>query len=131
MIEIGTELATLIDQVKVANGWTDPDLVRNAARHGHELTKSNISRYRNERPLISIKGEIVLALAAGLDTSPSRIAEAAIRSMGIPMAQPESVSAESAIGGDISLSTRDREILLSTLARMRVDPEPTANRTKE
>ena len=105
--------------------------MRNAARHGHELTKSNISRYRNERPLISIKGEIVLALAAGLDTSPSRIAEAAIRSMGIPMAQPESVSAESAIGGDISLSTRDREILLSTLARMRVDPEPTANRTKE
>ncbi len=59
-------IGQLIDSVKLANGWSDPDLVANARGSGYELTKSNISRYRNEQPLISIKGDSVRALAAVL-----------------------------------------------------------------
>lgn len=33
-------LGQLIDSVKLANGWSDPDLVANARGSGYELTKS-------------------------------------------------------------------------------------------
>lgn len=69
-------IGDLIDSVKVANGWSDPDLVRNAKRKGFVLSKSNVSRYRLEDPLVSMTANFTRALAAALDVPESRVAAA-------------------------------------------------------
>lgn len=120
-------LAQLIDGVKAANRWSDPDLVRNAKKRGHELTKSNISRYRNENPLISIKGEIIEALADALGVSVAQVATAAVQSMGIPLPVYDTPSAEQAVRLDPELSIRDKDMLLSMLQRMRDSTKESAD----
>lgn len=112
-------LAQLIDSVKAANNWSDPDLVDNARRRGHDLTKSNISRFRNENPVISIKGSIIEALADALGVSAGQVATAAIQSMGIALPVYDTPRVEQAIRVDPELSARDKEMLLSMLERMR------------
>ncbi|WP_411815608.1 hypothetical protein [Gordonia sp. SND2] len=114
-----TPLAQLIDSVKTTNGWSDPDLVRNADKRGHTLTKSNISRYRNENPLISIKGSVIEALAAGLRVSVSHVAVAAVQSMGISLPSYDMPTVEQAIRLDASLSDRDRQVMMATLSGIR------------
>lgn len=116
------QLAQLIDGVKAANGWSDPDLVKNAKEKGHVLSKSNISRYRN--PLVSIKGEIILALAAGLRVAPSQVAVAAIQSMGIQLAQYDAATPEQAISLDTQLSSRDKASLLALIGQLRDSAAP-------
>ena len=111
------QLTQLIDGVKAANGWSDPDLARNAKEHHHDLSKSNISRLRNE--LVSIKKELIHALAAGLRVPPAQVAIAAIESMGIPLPQYELPTPEQSIRNDTALSERDRDTLLVLLKRMR------------
>lgn len=105
--------------MKALNDWSDPDLVRNASARGHSLTKSNISRYRNENPLVSIKGSVIEALAAGLRVSVAQVATAAIESMGIALHAYEAPSIEQAIELDPALSERDRVVLLATLKGLR------------
>ncbi|WVX88105.1 helix-turn-helix DNA binding domain protein [Gordonia phage LitninMcQueen] len=112
-------LAQLMDSVKAANNWSDPDLVLIARRKGHNLTKSNISRYRNENPLISIKGEIIRALADALGVSVGQVATAAVQSMGIALPVYDAPSVEQAIRVDPELSIRDKDMLLSMLGQMR------------
>lgn len=115
-------LAELIDSVKAANGWSDPQLVANARAKGYVLSKSNISRYR--QPVVSIKGDVIQALAAGLRVSPAQVAVAAMQSMGIQLPPYESTTPEQAIKLDISLSVRDKGALLALLARMRAEEKP-------
>lgn len=114
-----TPLARLIDAVKAANDWTDPVLVENARKRGHDLTKSNISRLRNEDPLISIKGSMISALAAGLRVSASQVAVAAVESMGITLPSYELPTVEQAIRLDATLADRDRKILIATVREIR------------
>ncbi|MGV0785178.1 hypothetical protein [Mycolicibacterium sp. XJ775] len=116
------QLAQLIDGVKAANSWSDPDLVKNAKEKGHVLSKSNISRYRN--PLVSIKGEIILALAAGLRVAPSQVAVAAIQSMGIQLAQYDAATPEQAVSLDTQLSARDKATLLALIGQLRDSAAP-------
>lgn len=111
------QLARLIDGVKNANDWSDPDLVRNAKEKGHVLSKSNISRYRG--PVVSIKGEVILALAAGLRVSPSQVAVAALESMGVHLPQNELPTPEQAVGLDTTLSARDKDSVLALLRHLR------------
>jgi hypothetical protein len=111
------QLARLIDGIKAANSWSDPDLVRNAKEQGHVLSKSNISRYRN--PLVSIKGEIIYALAAGLRITPAQVATAAIESMGITLPAYGTMDPEQAIRLDTRLSDRDKDTLLVMLRQFR------------
>ncbi|TEA09081.1 hypothetical protein [Mycobacteroides salmoniphilum] len=116
---VGHALAQLIDAVKAANGWSDPDLVENAHARGYELTKSNISRYRNEQPLISIKGDTVRALAAALRVTDAQVATAAVESMGIPLPRYQEPRIEQSVRLDPGLSKRDQDLLLALLSRMR------------
>lgn len=116
---VGHALAQLIDAVKAANGWSDPDLVENAHARGYELTKSNISRYRNEQPLISIKGDTVRALAAALRVTDAQVATAAIESMGISLPRYQQPRIEQSVRLDPGLSKRDQDLLLALLSRMR------------
>lgn len=119
------QLAQLIDGVKAANNWSDPKLVRNAKEKGHVLSKSNISRYRGE--LVSIKGEVINALAAGLRVTPAQVAIAAVESMGISLPAIESPTPEQAVRLDTDLSARDRESVLALLSQLRAD-SPTSTR---
>ncbi|QDF19935.1 hypothetical protein HWC44_gp048 [Mycobacterium phage ThetaBob] len=114
------QLAQLIDGIKAANGWSDPDLVRNAKEKGYVLSKSNISRYRN--PVISIKGEVILALAAGLRVTPAQVAIAALQSMGIQLPQYDVPTPEQAVELDTELSARDKAALLTLIGQFRRAP---------
>ncbi len=111
------QLAQLIDSVKAANNWSDPRLVRNAEEQKHELSKSNISRIR--KPVVSIKGELILALAAGLRVSPAQVATAALESMGIPLVHYELPTPEQAVRLDTQLSERDKQAVLALLRQLR------------
>lgn len=118
-------LAQLIDEVKAANNWSDPNLVSRAAKQGHTLTKSNISRYRNENPLVSIKGEVIQALAAALGVSIGQVAAAALQSMGITVPAYETPSPEQAVRLDPELPARDKEMLIKLIEQMRQSPTAT------
>lgn len=111
------QLAQLMDHVKDANGWSDPKLVENARALGHDLSKSNISRYR--KPLVSIKGEIIKALAAGLRIAPAQVAVAAIESMGIPLLAHDSPTPEQAVTLDTGLSVGDKRAVLALIEALR------------
>jgi hypothetical protein len=114
-----TPLARLIDTLKSTNDWSDPVIVENAQRDGHDLTKSNISRIRNEDPLLSIKGSTILALAAGLRVSAAQVAIAAVESMGIVLPSYERPTVEQVVRLDMTLAERDRTILLATMRGIR------------
>ncbi len=119
----GHQLAQLIDSIKAANEWSDTDLVRNARSKGHVLSKSNISRYRN--PVVSIKGDIIRALAAGLRITPAQVAIAALESMGVPLPNYDVPTVEQAVRLDTELSERDRESVIALLTALR-SSSPTA-----
>lgn len=117
-------LGDLIDTVKDINGWSDPDLSRNAQRKGFVLSKSNVSRYRIEDPMLSISASAIKTLAAALDVPEARVAAAALQSMQIDASAGAIFpipTVETAVRHDLSLSARDRELLLALLERMRID----------
>ncbi|MDO3096804.1 Uncharacterised protein [Mycobacteroides abscessus subsp. abscessus] len=111
------QLDQLMESVKDANGWSDPDLVRNAEERGRVISKSNISRFRG--PLESIKRENILDLAAALRVAPSQVAVSAFEAMGFNLPTYDSPTPEQAIRLDSTLSEKDKAILLSTLQQMR------------
>lgn len=121
-------LAALIDDVRSANGWSDPDVVTRAASKGHKLSKSNISRIRNN-PVVTLNIETVSALADGLGVSKAMIAHAALASMGIVTYSSSELTAEEAIRRDPTLGERDKRALLAVLAGLRVEPDVTAQGT--
>lgn len=112
-------LARLIDSVKAANDWSDTKLVQNARERGRHLSKSNISRYRS--PLVSIKGEIIKALAAGLRVSPAQVATAAIESMDIALISHDSPTPEQAVRLDTQLSDADKRVILALIEQLRAN----------
>lgn len=113
-------LAALIDDVRGANGWSDPDVVARAASKGHKLSKSNISRIRNN-PVVTLNIETVSALADGLGISRAMVANAALASMGIVTYNSADLTAEEAIRRDPTLGERDKRVLLGVLAGLRVE----------
>lgn len=122
-------LDQLIEGVKRANNWSDPDLVNNAKERNHVLSKSNISRMRG--PLVSIKAELVFALAAGLRVSPAQVAIAAMESMGIALPEYDLPTPEQSIRLDTSLSARDKDVLLALLKQLRGSPNAESSAPSE
>lgn len=112
-------LASLIDEVRMANGWSDPDIAARAAINGHKLSKSNISRIRNN-PVVTLNIETVSALADGLGISKAMVAHAALASMGIVTYSSADLTSEEAIRRDPTLGARDKRALLAVLAGLRV-----------
>lgn len=116
-------LAALIDDVRSANGWSDPDIVARAASRGHKLSKSNISRIRNN-PVVTLNIETVSALADGLGVSRAMVAQAALASMGIVAYNSADLTTEEAIRRDPTLGEREKQMLLVVLGGLRESPDP-------
>lgn len=115
-------LAALIDDVRSANGWSDPDVVARAASKGHKLSKSNISRIRNT-PVVTLNIETVSALADGLGVSKAMVAQAALASMGIVTYNSADMTTEEAIRRDPTLGEREKRLLLTVLGSIRETPD--------
>lgn len=110
-------LAALIDHVRSVNNWSDPDVVNRARQRGHLLSKSNISRIRNE-DVTTIKGSMIKALAAGLGLDVLTVADAALESMGIKRYDIAQADSAQAIRTDPALSEKNRAMLLALLQEM-------------
>lgn len=109
-------LGQLVDQVEAANGWSDVDVAQRATSAGYPMSKSNISRIRNE-PVKSVIPAQVRGLAAGLGISQSQVALTSLTSAGIHVAQ-EPNSVEDAVRRDLMLSEADKKTLLTVLGAM-------------
>lgn len=117
------QLATLIDQVRDANGWSDTDIVRRATSAGHKLSKSNLSRIRNT-DVVSVTSTTIRALTAGLGVPEPEVARAALASMGIDLPDFSGLDLETVVKIDPTLAVRDKQILLDLLRTLR-DPGTT------
>lgn len=111
-------VAKLIDAVKAANDWSDTDVVDNASRRGYPMSKSNISRMRT-KPIKSMSGDQVRALAAGLDVSTRQVVVAFLTAMGLPC-DDEPVSLEATLRRDL-YPPKIRHMVLEMLATYRHD----------
>lgn len=110
-------LASLIDQVEGRNEWTDRRVVQQAADAGWNLTKSDVSRYR-QLGMPTLMPDKVHGLAAGLKLPTYRVLLAVLDDYGLTV--PMDVrSVEDAIHHDPELSANTRETLLMIVARER------------
>lgn len=116
MVDMNTRspLRELYDQVAGANDWSTRDVERRIAERGMKLSKSRIGQIVNAWPLESVNASWVYALAAGLGVAPSRVAIAAVQSMGFQIAGDDLTPAE-AIARDASLNDATKRALLSIL----------------
>lgn len=121
-------LADLLDAVQRANGWSDEDVARTARSFGHQLSKSNISRIRNE-PVVSVSAKLVASLADGLQLPRRQVIQAALTAMGTPLGEAPT-HVEDVVQVDEQLSTRDRHLLLTMIALMKEPPHDRPAKTQ-
>jgi hypothetical protein len=107
-------LTALIDDTIERNDWrSDTRVVQQAADRGHKLNKAEVSSYRL-RGMKQIVPEKVIALAAGLQVPPYRVALAVLADAGIDV--PLDVrSPELAIEHDPTLSVAARRHVLAII----------------
>lgn len=112
-----TALAALIDDTRDVNGWSDPQVVRQAAGATTRLTTKDISNWRQHGMTQIVPGKIV-ALARGLQIPAYRVALAVLADAGIDV--PVDVrTPEAAIRHDHTLSPRTRDTLIMLIERER------------
>lgn len=117
-------LARLIDAVADARGLSDEDIARRARSRGHQLSKSNISRIRNE-PVKTINASVMQALSDGLGLPVTAVLQAALKAMGLPAGEVSN-SFEDCVRGDPGLIPEARDHLLKQYALLlRVDQSST------
>lgn len=108
-------LGDLVDQVCEANGWSRRELSKRIQERGYDLSNSRVNQLCTDIPLLGIQSEPIFALAAGLSTSPVRVAVAALDAMGVSIADTALTPAE-AIAHDPGLSADTKSALLSILS---------------
>lgn len=111
-------LGALIEQAKKANGWSDIDVANRAKARGHELSKSNVARIRNDE-VTTLVGKQLHALSAGLGIPVQQLAAAGLESMGIPGYIASATDAEQAVRLDPSLPDHVRRTLITIIRNER------------
>jgi DNA-binding Xre family transcriptional regulator len=111
-------LGQLIAQRMKRNDDSLSDAAAKAVRLGHNLTKNNLQRIQTT-PVVSIKGDIIEAIAAALGVTPLMVANAALQSMGIEPHSVEVTDTLDTVAIDPTLSDRDRRTLTTLIAEMR------------
>lgn len=115
-----TQLSDLIDEVERINGdWSDRQVCRQAEAAGHNLTPSDVHKYR-KFGMQTLVVDKVVALAAGLHIPAHRVAAAVLCDLGIDMPSND-VTPETAVASDVTLPAHDRRRILGLLAQARAD----------
>lgn len=109
-----TPLQQLIDSVQTANDWSLRDIEKRASAGHAPISKSRIAQLKQENPLGNVTLGNIYGLAAGLGISPTRVAIAAIQSMGFNVSAADITPAE-AIARDETLSDDTKRALLAIL----------------
>lgn len=109
----------IVSRMRV-NGWSTDAVVDRAERAGHTLGRSNLNRIVNA-PVVSIKGEVIRALADGIGVSDRLVANAALESMGVTPPVVEVTDALAAVDIDPTLSDANRRQLRLLIEQMRSD----------
>jgi hypothetical protein len=112
-----TALARLIDDTRDRNEWHDPEIAQRATSRGYKLSTSDLSNYR-VRGVKTIVPAKVIALAAGLQIPPYRVAVAMLEDLGI-VVPLEVLTPEAAIHHDYTLAVKTRDFLLAMIERER------------
>jgi hypothetical protein len=110
-------LGELIESRMRVNDWSLDAVV---ARADNTLGRSNLGRIIND-PVISIKGEVIKAIAAGIGVTPQLVANAALRSMGIEPAVEDQTDTLATVDIDPTLSDANRRQLRLLVEQMRLD----------
>lgn len=113
-------LGELIATRMAVNGWSLDAVVARAEAQGHMLGRSNLARIQSE-PLVSIKGEVIRAIAAGIGVSERQVANAAIESMGVSAPAVEVTDTLVTVDVDPTLSDANRRQLKLLIEQMRLD----------
>ncbi|MBM6622633.1 hypothetical protein JTF08_13540 [Micrococcaceae bacterium RIT802] len=111
-------LGSLIQEALDRNGWSLRHLSKRAADAGSPMSHTNLGRIKDE-PVISIKAETIRMLAKILMVSESRVAQAALESMGIAHSGSADPSIEDVVRTSTELSEYDQQLLTAVLAVMR------------
>ncbi|MDN5640103.1 MAG: hypothetical protein L0I17_04830 [Actinomycetia bacterium] len=115
-----TPLGSLIQASLDAHGWSARK-VEEISGGKFGLSRANLSLL-STRPLTSIKGETITALAEVLNLPSELVMRAALRSLKTPIELKDSTgSPEEAIQMDIDLSQADKQTLLRLLEVMRAE----------
>lgn len=111
-------LGKLIDEVQRRNGWSLRALQKRGEDLGlHRVSHANLGRLKGE-PLVSVKGSNIKELSAVLGVPESVVARAALASMGVTLPR-EAATPEEAVWADVTLSERDKRVVLAALRTMR------------
>ena len=100
-----------------------------AEQRGYNMTHSNFSRLKNE-DVVSIKGSIIKLLSEVLGLPETKIARAAMASMGVDL-QIDEVAVDDAVRNSDEFSERDRRIITSVLDAMRETQSETSNEDQD
>lgn len=111
-------LGSLIQEALDRNGWSLRHLSKRAADAGSPMSHTNLGRIKDE-PVISIKADTIRLLAKILNVSESRVAQAALDSMGISHAGTQDPSIEDVVRTSTEISAYDQQLLTAMLAIMR------------
>lgn len=121
-------LATLIEEVKAEQGWSDRDLAQRARIAGYPMSHQRINQIYTDNPIKTIVPNNLRALAAALELPLPRIVQAAITAAGLPpIGPPADWSPETAVKLDPELSSQAKRMLLGLIDSARTETgRPTA-----
>lgn len=113
-------LGELIASRMSVNDLSLDAVVARAEAAGHTLGRSNLSRIIND-PVVSIKGDVIKAIADGIGVSPRLVANAALQSMGLEPVDTAEGDSLVTVDLDPTLSDANRRQLKSLIRQMRLD----------
>lgn len=116
MVDMDTKspLGELIESARKLADYSQQDVADRATSRGYRMSKQNVGRLVNDKPLASIKANWIKGIAAALGLSESRVAAAALASMGVNLGKPETQLRE-AILDATEIDERTKRTLLAIL----------------
>lgn len=87
MVNMDTKspLGELIESARKLPGYSQQEVANRATARGFEMSKQNVNRLVNQRPLKSINANHIKGIVAALGLSEVRVATAALDSMGVSL----------------------------------------------
>lgn len=117
MVNMDTKspLGELIESARKLADYSQQDVADRATTRGYRMSKQNVGRLVNDKPLASINAKHIKGIAAALGLSESRVAMAALASMGVDLGYA-ATPLRQAILDALEIDERTKRSLLAILS---------------